>query len=179
MAANKQEKQAWRETSLKGRIAESLVHDLLRESGNEVYKIGYEAILPGLAKIEESFRRNTAVGEKVRAIPDFFVIDRSGEPHLAEVKFRWHPRGHEDDYKKIERIKSSWEEALIVFVNCYEKPYFRVCRFPFINKRNTVVTEPLHTFKAFGISEELLDKFDALVEKYLTPTLTTPPRPTT
>ena len=152
-----------------------MVHDPLRESGNEVYKIGYEAILPGLAKIEESFNRNTVVGEKIRAIPDFFVIDRSGRPHLVEVKFRWHPAGHESDYKRIERFRSSWEEALIIFVNCYEKPYFRVSRFPFIDRRNKIATEALQTSEAFGISKELLDKFDALVEKYLTPTLTTPP----
>lgn len=176
MPNTKREKQAWRETSLKGRMAESLVHDLLRESGNEVYKIGYEAILPGLAKIEESFQRNSAVGEKIRAIPDFFFIDRSGRPHLVEVKFRWHPEGHEDDYKKIERLKESWEEAVIVFVNCYEKPYFRLCCYPFTGEGKKIISKPLASLEAFSISEELLDKFDALVEKYLTPTLITPRR---
>src|SRR3989344_9270661 len=105
---NKAEKQEWRETSLKGRMAESLVYDLLKESGNEVYKIGYEAILPGLARIEESFKRNSDVGEKIRSIPDFFVIDKSGNPYLIEVKFRWHPSGHENDLKRLERIEGSW-----------------------------------------------------------------------
>lgn len=44
------------------------------------------------------------VGEKIRSIPDFFVIDKSGTPYLVEVKFRWHPSGHENDSKKLERI---------------------------------------------------------------------------
>ena len=43
---NKHEKQEWRETALKGRMAESLVYYLLKESGNEIFKIGYEANLP-------------------------------------------------------------------------------------------------------------------------------------
>ena len=122
----KRKKQEWRETSLKGRMAESLVYDLLKESGNEIYRIGFEAILPGVTRIEESFKRNSEVGEKIRSIPDFFVIDKSGNPYLIEVKFRWHPSGHEDDFKRIERIRSAWQECFIFYVNCSEKPYFRV-----------------------------------------------------
>lgn len=169
--AHTREPQEWRETSLKGKMAESLVYDLLQESGNEIYKIGYEAILPGLAKIEKLFKRNTAVSEKIRAIPDFFVIDTLGKPHIVEVKFRWHPSGHENDHKKIELIKYFWEEAEIIFVNCSEKPYFRLCKFPFMTDGRRIMTEPLRRFGGFNISRDTLDKFEALVEKYFTPTL--------
>ena len=168
---NKHEKQEWRETSLKGRMAESLVYDLLKESGSEIFKIGYEAILPGLARIEESFKRNSEVGEKVRSIPDFFVIDKAGNPYLVEVKFRWNPGGHENDVKKLGRIKDSWKECYAFFVNCSEKPYFRVSKFPFANDSGQLIVEPVRNLKFFNITQELLDKFDALVEKYLTPTL--------
>jgi len=168
---NKHEKQEWRETALKGRMAESLVYDLLKESGNEIFKIGYEAILPGLARIEESFKRNSEVGEKIRTIPDFFVIDKSGNPYLVEVKFRWNPAGHENDVKKLGRIKDSWKESFVFFVNCSEKPYFRVSKDPFVNSSNRLVAEPVQNLKFFGITPELLGKFDVLVEKYLTPTL--------
>lgn len=168
---NKKEKQEWRETSLKGRMAESLVYDLLKESGNEIYKIGYEAILPGLARIEESFKRNSEVGEKIRSIPDFFVIDKLGNPHLVEVKFRWNPAGHENDYQKIDRIKGAWKESFIFFVNCSEKPYFRVSKNPFMNSSNQLVTESIQNLEFLGITQELLDKFDVLVKKYFSPTL--------
>ena len=168
---NKYEKQEWRETSLKGRMAESLVYDLLKESGNEIYRIGFEAILPGVTRIEESFKRNSEVGEKIRSIPDFFVIDKSGNPYLIEVKFRWHPSGHEDDFKRIERIRSAWQECFIFYVNCFEKPYFRVSKYPFANESNKLITEPVQSLKSLGITQELLDKFDVLVEKYLTATL--------
>lgn len=168
---NKAEKQEWRETSLKGRMAESLVYDLLKESGNEIFKIGYEAILPGLARIEESFKRNSEVGEKIRSIPDFFVIDRSGNPYLIEVKFRWNPAGHENDAKILARIKDSWKECFVFYVNCSEKPYFRASKYPFTNESGHLIVEPVQNLKFFNITQELLDKFDALVEKYLTPTL--------
>ena len=158
-------KQEWRETSLKGRMAESLVCDLLKESGNEVYRIGYEAILPGLARIEESFKRNSEVGEKIRSIPDFFVIDKSGNPHLIEVKFRWDSKWHDNDHKTLGLLKNSWQEVIIAVVSCYEKPYFRFCKHPF-DKR-----EPVQKLEFFCITQELLDKFDVLVEKYLAPTL--------
>ncbi|MDO8664408.1 MAG: hypothetical protein Q7K44_02560 [Candidatus Liptonbacteria bacterium] len=160
------DRQEWRETSLKGRMAESLVYDLLRESGNEIYKIGYEAILPGLTRIEESFRRNSNVGEKIRAIPDFFVIDGNKDPHLVEVKFRWSPQWHPDDDERLKRIRQNWEETIIVHVNCHEKPYFRICYPPFKE-----ISGSLAQVSAFNISQELLDKFDVLVEKYLKPTL--------
>lgn len=152
-------------------MAESLVYDLLKESGNEVYRIGFEAILPGVARIEEAFKRNSEVGEKIRGIPDFFVIDKSGNPHFVEAKFRWHPSGHENDSKILERIKHNWKETLIVFVNCYEKPYFRMSRYPFLNSSNQLVTKPLQDLTLFDITPELLNKFDNLVEKYLTATL--------
>lgn len=171
MKIQKYKKQEWRETSLKGRMAESLVYDLLKESGNEVYRIGYEAILPGLVRVEKSFKRNSEVGEKIRSIPDFFVIDKSGNPHLVEVKFRWNPAGHENDTKILKRIKGSWKECFVFYVNCSKKPYFRVSRDPFINSSNQLITESVQNLKFFGITQKLLDKFDALVEKYFTPTL--------
>lgn len=158
-------KQEWRETSLKGRMAESLVYDLLKESGNEVYRIGYEAILPGLARIEESFKRNSEVGEKIRSIPDFFVIDKSGNPHLVEVKFRWDSKWFGGDDKKLGIFEKNWEEVIIVVVNCVQKPYFRFCKRPF----NTI--DSIQDFKPFDVHDERIERFNALVEKYLTPTL--------
>lgn len=161
----KREKQEWRETALKGRMAESLVYDLLKESKNEVFRIGYEAILPGLARIEESFKRKSEVGEKIRSIPDFFVIDTSGNPHLVEVKFRWDSQWHDNDVKMLGLLKNNWQEVIIAVVSCYEKPYFRFCKHPFDEMK------PIENFEFFGITQELLDKFDVLVEKYLAPTL--------
>lgn len=165
-------KQALRETNLKGKMAESLVFDLLKESGNEVYNIGIEHSLPALTHVRRELMGSKA-GEKLRIIPDFFVIDSKKKAHLVEVKFRWHPKGHESDVLRLRRLALLWEEAIVVFVNCSRKPYFQFSEAPFV-KEKTVLLEPICEYSHFGIKENLLDKFDELVEKYLKPTLKTP-----
>lgn len=161
-----------RETNLKGRMAESLVFDLLKESGNSVYKIGYETILHGGNNLSRAFEKHERVAEKMRAIPDFFVIDKTNLPHLVEVKFRWNPKGHTEDISKLSTIRKYWEEANIIFVNCIEKPYFRLSHPPFVKPNKEIILLPLTAFKPFNIPDALVKKFEALVEKYFTPTLT-------
>src|SRR3972149_1299879 len=108
------------ESMLKGRMAETLVEELLRKSGNAVYRFGYEAIIQNLAQIQQSFDRHTDAGERIRAIPDFIVIDVNSEPVFLEVKFRWNGKLHPDDMERLKRIKDFWS-AKILFVNCSEK----------------------------------------------------------
>ncbi|MBI2035986.1 MAG: hypothetical protein HYT12_04905 [Candidatus Liptonbacteria bacterium] len=170
-----QGKQALRETNLKGKMAESLVHDLLRESGNEVYKIGYEKFMPINDRVQNALIKNKKVGNKLKSIPDLFVIDYNGNPYLVEVKFRWHPDGHETDIERLKKLKQNWEEAMVVFVNCSREPYFRYSVNPFLSKNGeSIISEPLSEFTPFKIPDYLIKKFDELVEKYLKPTLKTP-----
>jgi len=77
------------ESMLKGRMAETLTEELLRQSGNAVYRFGYEAIVQNLAQLANSFDRYSEVGERIRAIPDFIIVDKNGKPDFVEVKFRW------------------------------------------------------------------------------------------
>lgn len=72
------------ENILKGRIGESLVSEMLREAGNQVYKFGYESTLQNLTQLEKVFDRHSDTGEKIRAIPDFLVINKKGEPFLSK-----------------------------------------------------------------------------------------------
>ena len=173
-----QQKKVWRdpwEGNLKGRMAESLVYDLLKESGNEIYRLGYESVLPGLTGKKETRVKKSKIGEKLRVIPDFFMIDKSGEPYLIEVKFRWNAKLQAEDVARLARLNHFWEEALLVIVNCSRKPYFRVARAPFAVGSDTPKDErPLEDILPFRISGELLAKFDVLVEKYLKPTLSSP-----
>ncbi len=165
-------KQALRETNLKGKMAESLVFDLLKESGNEVYRIGIENTLPTLNHVRRELMGSKA-GEKLRMIPDFFILDSKQRAHLVEVKFRWHPKGHETDVLRLRRLAQLWEETIVIFVNCSKKPYFQFSESPFV-KEKTVLLEPIDEYIPFGVKESLLSKFDELVEKYLKPTLKTP-----
>jgi len=165
-------KQALRETNLKGKMAESLVFDLLKESGNEVYNIGIEHSLPALMHVRRELM-GSRVGEKLRSIPDFFVLDSNKRAHIVEVKFRWHPKGHESDIVRLRKLAQLWDETIVIFVNCSKKPYFQYSETPYV-KEKTVLLEPIYEYVPFGVKENLLDKFDELVEKYLKPTLKAP-----
>lgn len=76
------------ENMLKGRMAESLVEELFKLCGYKVYRFGYEAILQNLTQIDASFDVDDDVAQRIRAIPDFIVIDKNKKPIFIEVKFR-------------------------------------------------------------------------------------------
>lgn len=158
------------ENMLKGRMAETLFEELMRQSGNIVYRFGYEAIVQNLTQLEEKFDRYSEVGERIRAIPDFIVIDKKGKPDFVEVKFRWKPELHENDYKRLEQIDKFWK-AKMVFINCWEQPYFRVTDPPYIDKNKNLKLKPLLEELSWKIDKELYNEYEKLVHKYLTPTL--------
>ncbi len=155
---------------LKGRMAESLVSDILKEAGNQVYRFGYEAILQNLTQVEKVFDSHSEIGEQIRSIPDFLVINKEGKPFFVEVKFRWHPEWHEDDFKMLERLKNFWR-PIIILCNCHQKPYFLVSKPPYCDKNKKLKGWPLEKADYLHISKNIMEKYDALVEKYLTPTL--------
>jgi len=157
------------ESMLKGRMAETLFEELMRQSGNVVYRFGYEAIIQNLAQFEEKFDRYSEVGERIRAIPDFIVVDKSGKPDFVEVKFRWKPELHRDDYKTIEKINKFWG-AKLVFVNCWQQPYFRISDPPYVRDRRLIL-RPLLEQTEWKIDKKLYAEYESLVYKYLTPTL--------
>jgi hypothetical protein len=158
------------EGMLKGRMAETLIEELLRDSGNTIYRFGYEAILQNLTQIEKSFDGAGETGNRIRAIPDFIVIDRQGNPIFLEVKFRWNGQLHEHDHERLQRIKNFWN-AKIVFVNCSKKPYFQISTPPYFDGQDNFVSKPLIEESAWKIDPLVYQKFENLVEKYLGPTL--------
>lgn len=161
------------ESMLKGRMAETLVEELLKQSGNIVYRFGYEALVQNLVQLESSFDRTSEVGERIRAIPDFIVIDSKGNPSFLEVKFRWKPEMNEKDYDRLEKVGRFWN-AKIVFVNCWEQPYFRISTPPYINNKRELVLTPLLEEHAWKIAKEAYHESETLVHRYLTPTLIPP-----
>ena len=161
------------ESLLKGRMAETLVEELLKQSGNIVYRFGYEAIVQNLAQLDEKFDRFTEVGERIRLIPDFIVINKKGKPVFVEAKFRWKPEIHKDDYKNFEKINNYWA-AQIILVNCWEQPYFRIAEPPYFDKNKKLVLKPLLKEKDWNIDQNLYFEYEELVRRYLTPTLIPP-----
>jgi len=162
------------ESMLKGRMAETLVEELLKQSGNIVYRFGYEALVQNLTQLEEKFDRFSEVGERIRAIPDFIVIDKKGKPEFLEVKFRWKPELHRDDYRLLEKINRFWG-AKLVLVNCWEQPYFRISDPPYVDKNKRIRLRPLSSETNWKIDKGVYEECERLVHRYLTPTLV-PPR---
>jgi len=164
------------ENMLKGRMAETLVEEMLKRSGNVVYRFGYESVIQNLAQLEEQFDRYTEVGERIRAIPDFVVLDKKGKPEFVEVKFRWDPLAelHDNTIDILERVEKYWS-ALMIFVNCVEKPYFRISKPPyfktFSQPKRGLAFEPLTSVSEWNISDETYGEYETLVEKYFTPTM--------
>ena len=147
------------EDLLKGRMAECLVEDLLKKSGNKVYRFGYESILQNLTQINERpfLDRTAVVTKKLRSIPDFVVVNSKKKPFFVEVKFRTKVKVYERDLKLIENF---WQ-AKVVMVTIKE-PYFRILENNTGN-RNWV---SLAKDRDLDVSKEVLEEFDKLVEKY-------------
>ncbi len=158
------------EGMLKGRMAETLVEELLKKSGNTVYRFGFEAIMQNLTQIKKSFDAHSDAGKRIRAIPDFIVIDASGNPMFVEVKFRRHGKLHKNDRERLDRIGSFWS-AKIVFVNSTQKPFFKVSSAPYVGKNGELICQPMTEQQGWKIDPVVYDEFETLVERYLAPQL--------
>lgn len=164
------EQQDYAESMLKGRMAETLFEEMMKASGNTIYRFGYEAILQNISQLREKFDRYGAAGEKIRSIPDFIVLDKENKPIFVEVKYRWNSQAHPDDVKRFDMLRELWG-ATVVLVSCHEKPYFRVTRPPYFVDGSQLLTAPLLSATEFNVKPEIYEKYEVLVEKYLGHTL--------
>jgi len=153
------------ENLLKGRMAETLVDELLRGCGNKVYRFGYEAILQNLTQIENAFDGETEVGQQIRAIPDFIVLNQSGKLFFVEVKFRTDPEWKYDKgVRLLKRIERFWKAKVIMVT--LQKPYFRIANPPYFNEKNEPRFEELDRDQDLNVTSIELEKFSPLVENY-------------
>lgn len=152
------------ENILKGRIAEGLIEELLKQCGNKVYRFGYEAVLQNLTQLEKTFDKESEVSQRVRSIPDFVVINKEGRPFFVEVKFRTSFIVHIEDIKRIELIEKFWQAKIIIITP--EKPYFRILFSPYLDKEQKWIWVPLEEDKDLNIIFDILNQFNELVEKY-------------
>jgi len=152
------------ENILKGRIAEGLVEELLKQCGNKVYRFGYETILQNLTQIDKSFDRESEIGRKIRSIPDFIVINEQGRPFFIEVKFRTEFLPYRKDVDRFDSIEKLWNPKIIIVT--VEKPYFMISNNPPQKEEGNWNWEPLRNNQDLGIKKDVLEKFEKLVEKY-------------
>jgi hypothetical protein len=137
---------------LKGRIAEAIVEEMLKEAGFQVYRYGYESVIQNLAQSNAQLRR-TKKGRKILSMPDFIVI-KNGFAEFIEVKFRSNnPEHTNEDFKDL---AETWPEAKILFV-CKDEPYFRIANVLDFVQKNYLF--PLEKDKYMGVEENIIKKY--------------------
>jgi len=74
----------------------------------------------------------------------------------------------------VDAVRFLTWSAKILFVNCLEKPYFRVSSPSYVHKDGSLTVQPLLKETAWKIDPAIYGEFEILVQKYLAPTLLAP-----
>jgi hypothetical protein len=151
------------ENVIKGRIAEALIEELLRSSGNDVYRFGYESILQNLVQTGSHFDRRNKNAHQLRSIPDFVVLNAGGNNFFVEVKFRSSPEWLLRD-SLLKLTTEYWQSKLILVT--IVKPYFRIVDLQSLTD-DRCAFQPLEADKDFHVTREALEIFEPLVERFL------------
>lgn len=144
------------ENMIKARIAETIVEEMFREQGYQVYRFGYESVLQNLVQTKNKIDKEDEVGNVVAHMPDLLVV-KEGMPDFIEVKYR---KSGKLDPKKIQ----TWNIGRILLVSSFP-PYFQISRAEeFIKTRKMYDLTKDHFVP---ISEKIISKFIPLINKYL------------
>lgn len=155
---------------VKGRIAETLVNELLRACGNKVFRFGYEAILQNLTQLEQIFQKDNETSDIIRSIPDFVVVNKNGEPIFVEVKFRKIGMFYEKEIDFISSRVKYWNCKVILVSPVV--PYYRVfdtssfSNRKFFKDNAEIKFLPIDEVVEFHIKSKILEEFEQLVKKY-------------
>ncbi len=75
----------YRESMIKGRIAETLIEELFLSLGYDVFRYGMENTVPGIMKLLRGVKGDVATN--IRRMPDF-VVKKGKDVFFVEIKFR-------------------------------------------------------------------------------------------
>lgn len=161
------------ESVLKGKLAESLVEQLLKASGCRVYRLGSEATLENIVQLEDEFSKDSDLGKKISSIPDFVVMGNREKSVFVEVKYRTDPESLEEELLLEKEAPEIFWEAKIVLVTAKERPYFRVLTPPYFSKEKregwpipVPNWKPLKNDIDLGCDSKLMEKYEELVKKF-------------
>ncbi len=160
------------ENILKGKMAESLVAELLKKAGNRVYRLGNVDFLENLLQSEKSLDRESEIGKKIASVPDLLLISQMKKPIFVEVKFRTAAEALEEELLLEKEYLEKFWEAKIILVTI-KKPYFRVLNPPYFKKEKSegwpipvFNWQPIEADLDLGIKYSVLKKFEKLVKDY-------------
>lgn len=151
------------ESVLKGRIAETIVSEMLKEAGYFLYRYGYEGLLQSLVQNGlPRMRKGDREADKIRSMPDFVVMDRTGDVSFVEVKYR-EKREDEKLRERLGRAAQYWPEAKILIAYPTE-PHFLISSFPVFAKTGTLYL--LENDKFITVPKKLIADYGKLCKKY-------------
>ncbi len=101
----------WISGVIKGRIAETIVEELFRSLGFQVFSYGMENSIPGIKDLLKGVRGD--VSKNIRQMPDF-VVFKDNQAHFIEVKYRASGELKLSDFSKYGDYP--FENALFVLV---------------------------------------------------------------
>ena len=154
----------YQENILKGRIAETIVSEMLQEAGYFVYRFGYEGLLQSFAQRGlPKMKKGDIEADKVRSMPDFIVMDKEGDVSFVEVKFRARRELNEEFRERIGRASKYWPEAKLLVVYPSE-PCFMISSFPAFARTGKLY--PLEQDKFLRVEKNLITRYSELVKKY-------------
>jgi len=105
------EENPWISGVIKGRIAETIVEQLFRSLGFQVFSYGMENSIPGIKDLLKGVRGD--VSKNIRQM-SYFVVFKDKQAHFIEVKYR---ANGELKLKDIEQYRDyPFENALFVLV---------------------------------------------------------------
>jgi hypothetical protein len=102
----------WVDSIIKGRIAETIIEELFRSLGFQVFKYGMENTILGIKELLRGIKDEVAL--EIKRMPDF-VVFKDGEAHFIEVKFRKNETFCLEDLEK--KGDYPYFNALIVLVS--------------------------------------------------------------
>ncbi|MEH6745822.1 MAG: hypothetical protein V7670_03200 [Maribacter arcticus] len=101
----------WVSGVIKGRIAETIVEQLFRSLGFQVFSYGMENSIPGITDLLSGVRGD--VEKNIRQMPDF-VVFKDNRAHFIEVKYRGDGKLKLSDIEKYGNYP--FENALFVLI---------------------------------------------------------------
>jgi len=150
---------------IKGRIAEDIVSEMLREAGYFIYRFGYEGILQSLIqKGLPKMRADNITAEKIRSMPDFIVMDKNCDVFFIEVKFRTSQNIDKSFKEWLRKATRYWPEAKLLLVHP-SRPNFLISTIYDYNKTGKLY--PLEKDKFISVSKELTLRYGELIVEYL------------
>ena len=149
---------------IKGRIAEDIVSEMLREAGYLVYRFGYEGILQSLIqKGLPVMRKDSITAEKIRTMPDFIVMDKNCDVFFVEVKYRNSEKKGDSFNDWLRKATKYWPEAKLILAHPYQ-PYFQISTISDYAKSGRLY--PLERDKFLKVPYKIITDYAGILRKY-------------